>query len=472
MSLRISIGNHSRPRRGSSQPFALVLTLAALALGALPAGGHAAGPADPLMGEQWAFSPAAILDLPGAWAISHGRGVVVAIVDSGVRVDHPDLAPNVWTNFAEVPGNHVDDDGNGYVDDVHGIDLTTAGSTNDVSDSNGHGTHVAGIVAAAANRKGVVGVAPDARIMVVKTQRADGTGSMQAVADGIAYAVAEGAKVVNVSLSSRGSYEPVRQAIEAAGRAGVLVVAAAGNEASDDDRTPVYPAGYAEPNLVAVAATTPSEGRNLAGFSNYGRTTVQLAAPGDAVLSTVRDGGYGLKSGTSMAAPVVAGVAALVAAANPGISAEALRAQLLASAGRTTLPVAGGYLDAGAAVRGARSSLQTPLRAAPDVAVLSARAAPPRRGRTRVELHVTISGPVARLAGYDIMLGRRRVASLGRPETNWTARLAFRGRVLGRRLTVVARTRDRHAIARGHRVVRPVGRTKSGLGRGPRTGPA
>src|SRR3954463_3418000 len=124
--------------------------------------------ADARQGEQWAVAPGSVLDLPDAWQLARGTGVTVAIVDSGAKLDHADLAPNVWTNFDEVPNNGVDDDRNGFVDDVHGVDLTTGAPTQNLVDGNGHGTHVSGIVAAAANGLGVVGVAPKARIMTVK----------------------------------------------------------------------------------------------------------------------------------------------------------------------------------------------------------------------------------------------------------------------------------------------------------------
>ena len=156
--------------------------------------------ADERQDEQWAIAPESVLDLPDAWSLSQGAGVTVAIVDSGIKLDHPDLAPNAWTNFAEVPGNGVDDDGNGYVDDVHGVDLTTTSPAQDVSDGHGHGTHVAGIVAAAANGRGVVGVAPRAKVMAVKVLTAEGGGTTGAEAEGIRYAAANGARVINVSI--------------------------------------------------------------------------------------------------------------------------------------------------------------------------------------------------------------------------------------------------------------------------------
>lgn len=406
----------------------------------------AATPADPLSGEQWAIAPGSILNLPNAWAMSQGTGVVVAVVDSGVRMDHPDLAPNIWTNFNEIPGNGVDDDANGYIDDVHGIDLTTPGAKNEPLDENGHGTHVAGIIAAADNNKGVVGVAFKSRIMVIKTQGADGSGTMASVAAGIEYAARNGAKVINLSLTGPSNNAAVARAIDVAGQAGALVVVAAGNAGSDDDRTPTYPASLAAPNMVSVASTSPNEGRNLSTFSNYGRTTVQLAAPGESVLSTGKDGDYEQRSGTSMAAPMVAGVAALIAAANPGIPAPALRAQLLSSAGRSSLPVASGYVDAGAAVRGARSSLQTPTLT-PDLAIVTNTGK--RAGNaTKLVLRVKVSGPQTAISKFELKLARKSLGEVRNKTGDWVIRLSLRGKVVGQKLTVTAHARNGKTLAR------------------------
>lgn len=438
----------------------------ALATVAMPAAASAA-PTEPLSSEQWAISPGAVLNLPSAWSVAQGTGVVVAVVDSGVRIDHPDLAPNAWTNFGEIPDNGVDDDGNGYADDVHGIDLTTAGARNNLTDDNGHGTHVAGIIAAADNNKGVVGVAYKARIMTIKTQGADGTGSMSSVATGIEYAAAMGAKVINLSLAGPSNNAAIVRAVAAAEKAGALIVVAAGNAASDDDKTPTYPASLAAPNLVSVAATAPNEGRNLAPFSNYGRTTVQLAAPGESVLSTANDGAYEQRSGTSMAAPMVAGVAALIASANPGISAAALRAQLLTSAGRSTLPVASGYLDAGAAVRGTRSSLPAAGKPAPDVAIVTSTGK--RSGKaTKLTVRVKVSGATAAIKGYDLSLGQRKLGRINTRSTDWNVRLSLAGKVIGTKLTVVARSKAGKRLARSAaRVTAP--QKKQAPGSGPRS---
>ena len=236
--------------------------------------------------------PGAILNLPEAWTLSQGAGVVVAVIDSGMQLDHPDLAPNVWTNFREVPGNGADDDGNGYVDDVHGIDLTTTRPAQDLSDGNGHGTHVAGIIAAAANRRGVVGVAFRARIMTVKVLAADGAGTTSAVAEGIRYAAANGARIINLSLGGDQPDARVQPRSPPRPRRTCSSSARPGTAAATS--TPAELPGVirgAEP--VRGAATTPDAGKRLGDFSNFGRDTVALAAPGESVLSTANDGGYG-----------------------------------------------------------------------------------------------------------------------------------------------------------------------------------
>src|SRR4051794_15052270 len=248
--------------------------------------------ADSRQGEQWAVAPGSVLDLPGAWALTQGQGVTVAIIDSGARLEHPDLAPNIWTNFGEVPGNGIDDDHNGYVDDVHGIDLSSKASGQNLGDGYGHGTHVAGIVAAARNGSGVVGVAPQAKLMIVRIFDDQGAGTTGAVAEGIRYAAANGARVINCSLEGTTNDPRLAAAIQAAGQANALVVAAAGNDSRDIDTKPVYPASIAASNLLAVASADPASGKGISAFSNFGRLAVQTAAPGGNILSTSKSGGY------------------------------------------------------------------------------------------------------------------------------------------------------------------------------------
>jgi len=254
-------------------------------------------------GEQWAVASGALLDLPGAWQLTEGEGVTVAIVDSGARLSHTDLAPNIWTNFGETPGNGVDDDHNGYVDDVHGVDLSSSKPGQNLDDGDGHGTHVAGIVAAARNNNGVVGVAPQAKLMIVRVLDDKKAGTTGAVAEGIRYAAQNGARVINLSLGGDHGDPRKDAAVKAAGDANALVVASAGNDGRNIDSRPSYPAAIPAANLLAVASTDPDRGSRISEFSNFGRLTVQVAAPGAGILSTSHDGGWEVKSGTSMAAP-------------------------------------------------------------------------------------------------------------------------------------------------------------------------
>ena len=227
-------------------------------------GALAQAPHDARQGEQWAVAEAAVLNLPGAWELSQGAGVVVAVIDSGARLEHPDLAPNVWVNFDEVPGNGADDDANGYVDDVHGVDLTTERrGTQDLSDGNGHGTHVSGIIAGAANGRGVVGVAFRARLMIVKVLDARGAGTTGAVAEGIRYAAANGARIINLSLGGPTRDPQLADAVRAAEAANVLLVCSAGNLSNNVDQSRATRCRCAARNLIGVAATEPDSGRDL-----------------------------------------------------------------------------------------------------------------------------------------------------------------------------------------------------------------
>jgi len=422
-------------------------------------GAFAQAPHDARQGEQWAVAEGVVLNLPGAWELSQGAGVTVAVIDSGARLEHPDLAPNVWVNFDEVPGNGVDDDANGYVDDVHGVDLTTsARGRQDLSDGNGHGTHVSGIIAGAANGRGVVGVAFRARLMIVKVLDASGAGTTGAVAEGIRYAAANGARIINLSLGGPTRDPRLVEAVKAAEAANVLLVCSAGNLGNNVDDEPSYPVALAAGNIVGVAATEPQNGRNLGSFSNFGRNTIGLAAPGVDVLSSANDGGYELKSGTSMAAPHAAGVAALMAAMRPDLSASELRAQLLQNAGRASLPVSGGYLDALSSVIKVASASTYRLGQPPLVRVLSAQ----RKGSQTV-VQVAALGDTRRVARYRLSLDRRRAAEVRKGSSPFTVRL--RGRA-GRKLRVDALDAAGKKIASGTRAVRGVRKGKRGVRRG------
>jgi subtilisin family serine protease len=312
-----------------------------------PVASAAARP-DPQLANQWALQGDGPMGAATAWTRITGGDVTVAVVDTGVDLAHRDLAPNVWTNPGEVPGNGIDDDADGLVDDVHGADFVN--HDGDPSDDNGHGTHVAGIVAARGNNGvGVAGLAWRARIMAVKVLGANASGDMATVADGVRYAVAHGARVINLSLTGPSPGPGLESAVGEAAAANVLVVAAAGNRHVDDDAIATYPAALDAPNLVAV--TSSDQRGRLAPSASFGRSSIDLAAPGEEILSTARGGGYELRSGSSMAAAQVSGAAVLLASARPNLGWEAMRAALLGSARPTSLPVAAGRLDVAGALR-------------------------------------------------------------------------------------------------------------------------
>ena len=442
-------------RRCGVRGLGRALGAAAISL-AVASGAQAQVPSDPLVREQWAASPELLLDLPGAWELSRGEGSIVAIIDTGTRLDHPDLAPNIWVNFGEIPGNGIDDDGNGYVDDVHGIDLTTPGDVQDLTDENGHGTHVAGIIAAAADGRGVVGVAPKARIMTIKALGANGRGSMSAVAEGIRYASRSGASIVNLSLGGDQPDPRVQEAIAEAAAANVLIVASAGNVGRDGAAGPSYPVSVPSSNLVGVAATSPADGRLLAGFSNYGRLTVPLAAPGEMVISTGHDGGYTHRSGTSMAAPHVAGVAALMVAVRRDIPVADLRAALLQNAVSASLPVGSGYLHARGSVLAAAGNSSLLLGQRPRIRILRAeRSASGARAVTRAQ--VAVSGSRHAIRHYRVRIGARQVALVRNRRTPFT--VTVRGRS-GAMLHVEAQNAQRQVLARASRRIVPARRGK------------
>ncbi len=286
---------------------------------------------------QWYLRVAKGTGAVAAWPTTEGSDVLVAVIDSGVDLKVADLAPNAWTNPGEIAGNGVDDDGNGYVDDAHGWDFVAGDA--DPADENGHGTHVAGLIAArGANTRGVAGVGRQAKIMALRVLDRNNDGTTTDVAAAIRYAVKQGARVVNLSLNSARPDPELEAAIAAAEAADVLVVVAAGNQGADLDTAPSFPACSTRGNVLSVAALT--RGGSLAAFSNRGASCVALAAPGAGLLSTRRGGGYESRSGTSMAAPQVAGAAALLLAAHPSLHATEVRAALLAGAAPLRRPTA------------------------------------------------------------------------------------------------------------------------------------
>jgi Subtilase family/Divergent InlB B-repeat domain len=282
-----------------------------------------ATPNDPDFNQQWGMTA---IDAPAAWDRTTGSALVtVGVIDTGMQMNHPDLAGNLWTNPTEIPGNGIDDDHNGYVDDVHGWDFVN--NDNDPSDDINHGTHVSGIIGAIGNNGvGVAGVNWSVRLMPLKICASFCSTSAEISA--LQYAADENVKVVN---SSFGGAVPFSQAehdaIQAAGTAGILDVAAAGNNSSDNDVEPFYPADYALDNLLPVAST--NSAGNLSSFSNFGASSVPLAAPGENILSTFPTSTYQTDSGTSMAAPHVTGGAALLWAEHPTWTYQDVRSRLV-----------------------------------------------------------------------------------------------------------------------------------------------
>ncbi len=304
-----------------------------------------ARPNDARYPEQWGLEntgqpvaglpggvPGVDIDARTAWGVTHGSDdVIVAVIDSGIDADHEDLRDNLWTNAREIPGNGVDDDRNGVVDDVHGFNAIDRSGNPD--DDMGHGTHVAGIIGAVGgNGVGVSGVNWTTRIMPLKFLGASGGGTTSDAIACIDYLVAmrnrgENIRVVNCSWGSTERSRALEDAIETAAREQILFVCASGNDGVNTDQVPHFPSSYESDAVVSVAALGPDE--TLASFSNWGAESVDIAAPGVEILSTLPNGQYGFASGTSMAAPFVTGVAALVVSGAPNLKDGTLRDRLL-----------------------------------------------------------------------------------------------------------------------------------------------
>ncbi|NWF62025.1 MAG: S8 family serine peptidase [Fischerella sp.] len=282
-----------------------------------------------LGGNNWG---ADMVKAPEVWAKGYtGEGVIVAVVDTGVDYNHPDFSTNIWTNSKEIAGNGKDDDGNGYIDDVYGWNFD--GNNNNSFDDNGHGTHVAGTIAGVKNSFGVTGIAYNAKIMSVKVMDSSGQGYYSAIANGVRYAVNNGARVINLSLGGSSSDSYLQSAVQYAASKGAIVVMAAGNNGGS---VPDYPARYAENWGLAVGAV--DKYNNLASFSNRAGTNplAYVTAPGVNIYSTIPGNKYASYSGTSMATPHVAGVVALMLSANPNLTDSQVRQIITQISGTTT----------------------------------------------------------------------------------------------------------------------------------------
>ena len=264
---------------------------------------------DPGVSDQYAIKQKDDhdIDAPGAWS-KQTSCAKVAVLDTGVQSNHPDLKSNLWENTKD-PVNGIDDDHNGVIDDRFGGDVIDGKGSGD--DQNGHGTHVAGIIGASGNNnRGIAGLCWSVKIVAVRVLDADGRGTDSTEIAGIDYAIRSGAKIINASFAGPSSSQIVRDAIQRAKSNGVLIVAAAGNDGDNADVKPAFPAAYPDGNVLSVAATNSKD--KLASFSNFGAKTVDLAAPGDHIASTFWHSEYAYLSGTSMAAPYVAAAAAML----------------------------------------------------------------------------------------------------------------------------------------------------------------
>jgi subtilisin family serine protease len=384
---------------------------------------------------QYAGTPGNDIGAAGAWQFTTGsRSVVVAVIDSGIDLTHPDLVANLWANPGEIAGDGIDNDSNGFVDDVHGWDFVD----NDAvpQDGYGHGTHVAGIIGAVGNNGvGVSGVNWQVSLMALRIQDDRGAGSTSAMLAALRYATMmrrdHGIMIVasNNSWDAPAGYSGVvEQAIREHGEAGITFVAAAGNKATNMDVTPQYPGSYDLSNVITVASLTPQGG--LAASSNYGAMSVDVAAPGTVIQSTYKNGTYATLSGTSMAAPHVTGLAALLAAAKPGITVAEIRGAILGTA--TPLAalagkVATGRLNAFAALGSLGVPLQTPPAATVPIVVPPAVVPPATAAGGDVSLRVLADvrrgGSVGLFARHDPASGARLMAEVFRVGTGFRARI-------------------------------------------------
>jgi subtilisin family serine protease len=306
-------------------------------------------PNDPKYSQQWGL---AMVDAPQAWTVSTGNSsTIVAVIDTGIDLRNTEFAGRLWVNKSASTPRNV----------VYGWNFVS--NNGNTQDDNGHGTHVSGILGAKGNNNiGVAGIDWGTKIMPLKSLDAQGNGTTDEAVAAVYFAVNNGAKVINASWGGDVWTSALRDALTYANSKGVVFVTAAGNESSNNDVTTTYPASFRTPNELVVAAVD-STG-NLASYSNYGATTVDLAAPGTSIISTV-PGGYAYYTGTSMATPFVTGTVALLATKFPGMSASQLVGRVLATvkpmASLQGLTVTGGVVDPYNALVGQVTATSSPL---------------------------------------------------------------------------------------------------------------
>ncbi|QHI73570.1 S8 family peptidase [Aminipila terrae] len=299
------------------------------------------------------------INISPAWNLYKSqRNVVIAMIDTGIDYNHEDLSNVLWTNQDEIPGNGMDDDGNGYIDDIYGWNFYNNDNNIYVGQEDDHGTHGAGTIAATRNNSvGIAGIADEDSVSIMSLKALggeDGSGTTESIIKAIEYAEANGASICNLSLGTT-SYD--KELYDAMAHSKMLFVVAAGNGDSnggtDIDETPTYPAAFDLDNIISVANIS-CDGK-LSDSSNYGEKSVDIAAPGSYILSLTADNGYAYMSGTSMAAPMVTGVAALVYSSNANLSLAGVKNVILATATHldslSQKVSCGGMLNAGAAVQ-------------------------------------------------------------------------------------------------------------------------
>lgn len=289
---------------------------------------------DPQSVDQWALDK---INASSAWKHTLGSAsVVVAVIDTGVDADHEDLKSNIWTNNKEIAGNNIDDDNNGFVDDIHGWDFRNNDNNalDETSSMNpGHGTHCAGVIGAIGNNNiGISGISQKVAIMPLRFLGADGSGDLFSSTKAIDYAIKNGANIISASWGAavpQSMAQPIVDAIDRARQEGIIFVAAAANDGTNNDAREIFPANANLENVISVAATNSDDKKPQ--WSNYGMRKVHLGAPGEDIISTIPSNKYMKLSGTSMATPLVAGLIALLKSIDPTIDGPAAKAILQSS---------------------------------------------------------------------------------------------------------------------------------------------
>ena len=322
-------------------------------------------PTDAMFGKQWGllntgrnggsiFTPGVAgedINIAKAWDITQGatgeKTIVIAVIDTGVDYTHPDLKSQIEANSAELTGKAgVDDDGNGYIDDVYGYDF--ANKDGDPMDGHGHGTHCAGVIGASHNSAGIAGVMSNVKIVPIKFLTDAGSGETIDAISSIDYAIKRGVNVMSNSWGGGDKEQSLLDAITAAETAGITFVAAAGNDSSNNDTTASYPANYDVSNVISVGSYTAAGAKSS--FSNFGVKTVHVTAPGSSILSTYKNGTYASLSGTSMATPHIAGVVGLILSKEPNLTPVQIRERLVNTSVKTdklkSASLSGGRVDA------------------------------------------------------------------------------------------------------------------------------